>query len=106
MKDGFKFLIYQSVSENVMVNAVIKDETIWLTQKAMAELFGVQNPAISKHLRNIFAEGELDEAVVVSKMETTTAHGAMPDKTQTKETLVAPHTMRSVYKRRVPHAEG
>lgn len=40
MKDGFKFLIYQSVSENVMVNAVIKDETIWLTQKAMAELFG------------------------------------------------------------------
>ncbi|MBP2665764.1 MAG: Virulence protein [Firmicutes bacterium] len=86
MKDGFKFLIYQSVSENVTVNAVIKDETIWLNQKAMAELFGVQNPAISKHLRNIFAEGELNESVVVSKMEITTAHGAMPDKTQTKET--------------------
>ena len=86
MKSGFKFLIYQSLSENVMVNAVIKDETIWLNQKAMAELFGVQNPAISKHLRNIFAEGELDESVVVSKMEITTAHGAMPDKTQTKET--------------------
>ena len=78
MKSGFKFLIYQSLSENVMVNAVIKDETIWLNQKAMAELFGVQNPAISKHLRNIFAEGELDESVVVPKMETTTTHAVMP----------------------------
>ncbi|KUK52446.1 MAG: Toxin-antitoxin system, toxin component, Fic family [Desulfotomaculum sp. 46_296] len=68
------------------VDAVIKDETIWLTQKAMAELFGVQTPAISKHLKNIFKEGELDEKVVVSKMEMTTLHGAIPDKTQTKET--------------------
>ena len=51
----------------------------------MAELFEVQTPAINKHLRNIFAEGELDETVVVSKMEITTTHGAMPDKTQTKE---------------------
>ena len=85
MKQEFQFLIYRSAEEDVSVGAVVKDETIWLTQKAMAELFEVQTPAISKHLRNIFAEGELDEKVVVSKMEITTTHGAMPDKTQTKE---------------------
>ena len=56
--------------------------TIWLTQKGMAELFDVQTPAISKHLRNIFDDGELDEAVVVSKMEITTPHGAIQGKTQ------------------------
>jgi len=86
MNQEFRFLVYRAVGENVSVGAVVKDETIWLTQKSMAELFGVQTPAISKHLRNIFAEGDLDESVVVSKMEITTAHGAMPDKTQTKET--------------------
>ena len=68
MRNEFNFLIYRSAEENVAVNAVIKDDTIWLTQRAMGELFGVQTPAISKHLRNIFDEGELDEDVVVSKM--------------------------------------
>lgn len=86
MQGNFSFLIYRSAEENVSVNAIIKDETIWLTQKAMAELFDVQIPAISKHLRNIFDEGELDEAVVVSKMEITTAHGAVAGKTQTRQT--------------------
>lgn len=86
MKDEFRFLIYRSAEEDVSINAVVKDETIWLTQKAMAELFGVQTPAISKHLKNIFDEGELNEEVVISKMETTTSHGAIPGKTQTKET--------------------
>jgi len=84
MNREFQFLVYRSASEDVSVNAIIKDETIWLTQKAMAELFGVQTPAISKHLKNILDEGELDEGVVVSKMEITTPHGAIPDKTQTK----------------------
>jgi hypothetical protein len=65
---------------------LIKDETIWITQKAMAELFGVQTPAISKHLKNIFDQGELDKKVVVSKMETTTPHGAIQGKTQTSTT--------------------
>ena len=77
-------MVYHSSNEDVSVNAIIKDETVWLTQKGMAELFGVQIPAISKHLKNIFDEGELDEGVVVSKMEITTPHGAMPDKTQTQ----------------------
>ena len=71
---------------DVSVNAIIKDETIWLTQKAMAELFGVQVPAISKHLKNIFTEGKLDEKMVVSKMEITTPHGAIKGKTQSADT--------------------
>lgn len=52
----------------------------------MAELFGVQTPAISKHLKNIFEQGELKEDVVISKMETTTPHGAIPGKTQSTTT--------------------
>ena len=75
MSNDFRFLMYQSA-----------DETIWLSQKGMAELFGVQPPAISKHLKNIFAEGELNEEVVLSKMEITTPHGAIEGKTQTSET--------------------
>ena len=63
-------------------NTFLKDETIWITQKAMAELFGVQTPAISKHQKNIFEQGELREEVVVSKMEIPTPHGAISGKTQ------------------------
>lgn len=81
----FEFLLYSSADEEVSVNALVKDETIWLTQKAMAELFGVNVPAISKHLKNVFEEGELNEEVVVSKMEITTPHGAIDGKTQTKK---------------------
>ncbi len=59
-----------------------EDENIWLTQRLMAELYGVSVPAISKHLRNIFDSEELIENVVVSKMEITTEHGAIEGKTQ------------------------
>lgn len=69
MDKELKFLIYNTPDENISVNAVIKDETIWLTQKAMAELFDVEVPAISKHLTNIFSEGELEQKATVSKME-------------------------------------
>jgi len=86
MNKELEFLIYHSAEEDVSVDAIVKDETVWLTQKGMAELFSVQTPAISKHLKNIFDEGELNESVVVSKMERTTPHGAIPEKTQTKET--------------------
>ncbi|MBQ8364057.1 MAG: virulence RhuM family protein, partial [Thermoguttaceae bacterium] len=58
------------------------DDTIWLTQKAMAELFGVDKSSISRHLKNIFAEGELNEEVVVAVFATTTQHGAIEGKTQ------------------------
>ncbi|MDE7372410.1 MAG: virulence RhuM family protein, partial [Desulfovibrio sp.] len=65
-----------SAEQDVSVNAIIRNETIWLTQKAMAELFGVEVPAVSKHLANIFAEGELEAAATVSKMETVQQEGA------------------------------
>ena len=78
----FTILLYTTPEGGVKVNAVLKDETLWLTQGAMAELFGVQKAAISKHLKNIFESGELVEGVVVSKMETTTRHGAIEGKTQ------------------------
>ena len=67
------------------IQVLYKDETIWATQKAMAELFGVGVPAISKHLKNIFEEKELPKEVVVSKMEIPTRHGAMEGKTQTSQ---------------------
>ena len=63
-----EMVLYHSEQSDITVNAIIKDETIWITQKAMAELFGVKVPAISKHLKNIFEDGELDEQVVISKM--------------------------------------
>ena len=65
----FRFLIYKSETEDVTVNAIIKDESVWLTQKGMAELFGVQIPAINKHLQNIFDDGELQRDSTISKME-------------------------------------
>ncbi len=73
----------QIYSRLVVVNILaLKRGIIWITQRAMAELFGVQTPAISKHLKNIFEQGELKEDVVISKMETTTPHGAILGKTQ------------------------
>ena len=69
MDSQFEFLLYKSADEDVSVNAVIRDETIWLTQKSMAELFGVDVPAISKHLSNIYADGELLKDSTISKME-------------------------------------
>ena len=86
MNKEIQFLIYNTPQEDIKVDVVVKDETIWLTQKAMAALFDVQVPAINKHLKNIFEEGELEDKVVISKMEITTIHGAIADKTQTKET--------------------
>ncbi|MDB8851098.1 virulence RhuM family protein [Peptostreptococcus anaerobius] len=86
MENDFNFLVYQTAQENVSVNALVKAETIWLTQKAMAELFDVDKSSISRHLKNIFNEGELDEKVVVAKIATTTQHGAIEGKTQSKET--------------------
>ena len=82
-----EIVIYTSEDGSVSLDTKLENETIWLTQKQMAELFGVKTPAISKHLKNIFSEGELKEEVVISILETTTKHGAIKDKTQTKSTL-------------------
>ena len=85
MVNGGEILLYQNGAEREVVNVVFHDENFWLTQKGMAELFGVKVPAISKHLKNIFLDEELDETMVVSKMEITTPHGAIEGKTQTNE---------------------
>lgn len=85
MVKGGEILLYQNGAEKEVVNVVFHDENFWLTQKGMAELFGVKVPAISKHLKNIFLDEELDESVVISKMEITTPHGAIEGKTQTNE---------------------
>lgn len=69
MTKELQFLIYNTPQEDIKVDVVVRDETIWLTQKAMATLFDVQVPAITKHLKNIFEEGELHEEATISKME-------------------------------------
>lgn len=75
MNKELQFLLYTTPKEDVKVGVVVKEETLWLTQKAMAELFGVGVPAISKHIRNIFDEGELPENTTISKMETVVNRG-------------------------------
>ena len=82
MAHEIQFLLYNMPDDAGKVQVIIKDETIWCTQKAMAQLFGVQRPAITKHLSNIFKESELDEKVVCSILELTTEHGAIEGKTQ------------------------
>lgn len=81
-----KMVLYNSDDGEVSVNTYIKDENLWVTQKAMAELFGIDKSGISRHLKNIFDTAELDEKVVVAKIATTTQHGAIEGKTQTSET--------------------
>ena len=75
MDKNFEFLIYHSDEEDISVNALIKDETICLNQKAMAELFDCSSDNISLHLKNIFAEGELDKLSVTEKISATASDG-------------------------------
>ena len=75
MSNEFQFLIYKSAEEDVSVNALIKDETIWLNQKGMAKLFGCSTDNISLHLKNIFADGELDKNSVTEKISATATDG-------------------------------
>ena len=67
---NFSFLVYRSSDEDVSVNAIVKDESVWLSQKAMAELFGVSKSTISRHLKNIFDEGELSKEATVTNFAT------------------------------------
>lgn len=75
-----EFLLYTAPNGNIKVEVLLNNETIWLTQERMAELFGVQLPAITKHLKKIFDSNELQEEVVCSILEHTTGHGAIGDK--------------------------
>ncbi|MDR0847068.1 MAG: virulence RhuM family protein [Lactobacillales bacterium] len=75
MNNELEFLLYDGSKDDANIEVIVKDETIWATQKTIGELFGVGKSAISKHLKNIFAEDELDEEVTVSKMETVINRG-------------------------------
>lgn len=75
MSNEIQYLLYSMPDADGKVQVVIKDETLWCTQKAMAQLFGVGVPAISKHLKNIFEEGELNPDTTISKMETVVNRG-------------------------------
>ena len=81
-KNELEFLIYGS---DERVEVLIQEETIWATQKSIAELFGVDRTSISRHLKNIFSIGELDEKVVSAEIAHTTEHGAVEGKTQTNK---------------------
>jgi len=87
VNEGFnEILLYTTPNGKVKVEIYLQNETIWLTQQKIADLFGVQRPAVSKHLKNIFETGELKEEVVSSILEHTTQHGAIKGKTQ--ETII------------------
>jgi len=81
-----EFLLYTSPSGDIKVDVLLRNENIWLTQEKIAQLFGVQRPAITKHLKNIFESRELDEEVVCSILEQTTKHGAIKGKMQNVKT--------------------
>jgi len=73
--DDSTFLLYTGNDGKINIEVFLKDETVWLTQKAMAELFGVKIPAISKHLSNIFESGELQKEATLSILETVQMEG-------------------------------
>lgn len=75
MSNDFRFLMYSAPDEDVSINAVVKDESVWLTQKGMAELFGCTADNISLHLKNIFNEGELNKEAVTEKISATASDG-------------------------------
>jgi hypothetical protein len=77
-----EFVLYTAPTGAVKLEVLLLDESIWLTQKAIGELFGKSKSTISEHFKNIFTEGELQEELVVRKFRTTTQHGAIEGKTQ------------------------
>lgn len=85
LEEKDNLLIYKNKEGNIIVDAIYKDETLWLSQKGMSKVFEVGISAISKHLKNIFDEKELEANMVISKMENTTIHGVIEGKTQTTE---------------------
>ncbi len=83
------FLLYSTPEGNIEVEVILKDETVWLPQESIAHLFGVQVPAISKHLKNIFDSGELDKDSTISILETVQEEGGRSVKRNTEYHLDA-----------------
>jgi hypothetical protein len=86
MDDRGEIIIYQTEDGLTKIDVSMQDETVWLTQEQMAELFQRDKSTISRHIKNIFTEGELDEKVVVAEFATTSQHGAMEGRTQSNIT--------------------
>lgn len=86
MDEHGDIIIYQTEDGLTKIDVSMQDETVWLTQEQMAELFQRDKSTISRHIKNIFAEGELSEKVVVAEFATTSQHGAMEGKTQSNIT--------------------
>lgn len=80
-----EILIYQNSEGSIKIDVRLEEESVWLTQGQMGQLFGKDKRTISEHIGNIFKEGELDQTVVVRKFRTTTQHGAIVGKTQDVE---------------------
>jgi hypothetical protein len=79
-------IFYNTPNGNVQVEVLLQNETVWLSQQKIADVFGVKRPAITKHLKNTFESGELQENKVSSILEHTTTHGAIANKTQASKT--------------------
>lgn len=80
-----EIILYQNPEGKIKIDVRLEDETVWLTQDQMATLFGKAKSTINEHIKNVFAEGELDEKLVIRKFRITTQHGAMAGKTQEVE---------------------
>ena len=84
-EDKGQILLYQTPDGESRIEVRLQDETVWLSLDQMAELFQRNKSTISRHIKNVFEEGELNKKVVVAKYATTTQHGAIEGKTQTHE---------------------
>lgn len=80
-----KFLLYQTEDGNIKIDVRLEDETVWVSQSQMQQLFQKSKATISEHIKNVFDEGELDEKVVVRNFRITTQHGAIKGKTQSRD---------------------
>jgi hypothetical protein len=80
-----EIILYQNQEGNIKIDVRLEDETVWLSQAQLCDLFQKSKATISEHIKNVFEEGELDEKLVVRKFRTTTQHGAITGKTQTVE---------------------
>lgn len=80
-----EILVYQNPDGNIKIDVRLQEETVWLTQAQLCQLFNKSKATVSEHIKNIFDEGELNEKVVVRKFRTTKQHGAIAGKTQKVE---------------------
>ena len=88
MKEDQKIVIYQTEDGKTQIDVRLENETVWLTQAQMAELFQKDRTVITRHINNVFKEGELEKEQVCAKFAHTTRHGAMDGKTQTQESVL------------------